>query len=97
MACTSRSGSARTSNGYRCRVEPNPHVETFGKRAICLDRLLDQRSNLDALEIEDRFARLHFFDIENVIEQPNEPLAVRVCDREQAACADPAASRPHCR
>ena len=50
---------------------------------ICFDRLLDQRSEFDALEIEDRFARFHFFDIQNVVEQANEPLAVRVCDREQ--------------
>ena len=63
-------------DGYRRRVEPNSNVRTFGNRAICLDRLLDQRSDLDAIEIEDDLARFHFLDIENVIEQANEPLAI---------------------
>jgi hypothetical protein len=39
---------------------------------------------LDALEIEDDPVGLHLFDVEDIVDQPDQPLAVRLRDREQA-------------
>src|SRR5262249_11406829 len=61
-------------------IETYPHVEAIRVGAISLDHLLDKRTCVDPLEIENDLSRLDLFDIENVVDQTNEPLAVTVRD-----------------
>ena len=64
-------------------LKPNSHAIAFGECPIGLDRLLDQRSDIDATEIEDDPSGLHLLDIENVVDEPHQALAVAVRDRKQ--------------
>ena len=73
------------SSGCTRVLEPNSHAVGFGESSIRLDRLLNQRSNLDANEFEDDASSLHLLDIENVVDESHETLAVGVRDRDQAA------------
>jgi hypothetical protein len=58
------------------------------------DHLLDQRADLDALQIEGDPSRLDLLDVENVVDQANEPLAVGVSDGGQPQDGIRTKSRP---
>ena len=68
----------RTAGSSRTR-----DAVALGKAAVGLDRLLDQRAHVDALEVEHDLAGLDLLDVENVVDQPHQPLAVLVRDLEQ--------------
>ena len=79
-------GIAAHFAGFRRGIEPNPHAVTLGESAIGLNRLHDQRTNLDSFENEDDLAGFDLLHFENAVDQPDKPLAVRVRDRDQTYC-----------
>jgi hypothetical protein len=69
--------------GHRRRVESDPYAVVVREAAIGLDRLLHDRVRLDAPESEGDLVGLHLLDVQNIVDQPDQPLAVRLRDREQ--------------
>ncbi len=67
----------------RIRIEPHAHGKSVGIAAIGVDHLLDQRAHIDPLEIEDDFAGFDLFDVEDVVDEPHQPLAVGLRDGEE--------------
>ncbi len=67
----------------RCRIEPHAHAKAVGKAAIGVDGLLDQRARVNASELEDGLAGLDLFDIENIVDEADQPLAVALRDADE--------------
>src|SRR5665648_964391 len=67
----------------RGSVELDPHPVALGESTIGFDRLLHERPYLDSLQDEDDVAGLDLLDVEDVVDEPDEPLAVGVGDGEQ--------------
>src|ERR1700685_2899706 len=57
-------------------LEPNSHAIVFGEALIGVDRLPNNRSNVCAPEIEDNAPGFHLLDVENVVDEPHQALAV---------------------
>ena len=57
-------------DGCGCWIEPHPHVAALGKSAVSFDHLLDERTDLNAPEIQDNFSGLDLLDSDNVVDEP---------------------------
>src|SRR6185503_18848401 len=55
----------------------------FSEAATRLDRLLDQRASVDALEIEHDLPSLDLLDIEDVVDEPYQPLTILMRNGEE--------------
>src|SRR6202795_3736540 len=69
--------------GRRRGIEPNVHAVALGETAILLNRVRHQRTKVERAQIEYDAAGFELLDGENVVNETNQPLAVRVRDREQ--------------
>ena len=75
-----RIGAHFGQNG--CGVEPESHAKAFGEAAAALDRVLDQWSNLHPHHVKNDFPGFDLFDIENVVDESDQALAVPESDGE---------------
>src|SRR5260221_1298303 len=70
--------------GVRRGVKPYAHTAAIGEAANGIDRLLNKGADLDTLQHENDLAGLDLLHVEYAVDKPNQPLAVRARDREQA-------------
>ena len=66
-------------------VEANADVEAVGKTAARLDDLLDQRARAEALKLKRGLAGLDLLDVEDVVDEADEPLAVDLGNADQSS------------
>src|ERR1700682_6501794 len=67
----------------RRSVESNVHAVALGESAILLNRVRHQRTQVDLTQIEHNAAGFELLDIENVVNEADQPLTVGVRDREE--------------
>src|SRR5450755_1761542 len=68
-------------------IKANIHAKAFGEAAIGFDGLLCGKPQINPRKLERDAPRFDFFHIENVVDQANQPLAVRVGDPHQLLLA----------
>jgi len=59
-------------------LEADRNAEFLGEAVICLDRFLDKRADLNRLAMGLHRPSFHVLDIQDVIDEANETLAIRV-------------------
>ena len=67
----------------RCLVEPEAHTKVVREGAIGFHGLFQQGTQFEIFEMKDDLASLDPLQVEDVVDQPHQPLAVGVRDREQ--------------
>ena len=78
-----------------CHAGKSTTVERRTIGAVCLNCLRDQRQQRDRLQGEDQLAGLNLLDVQNVVDQPNQAVAIRAGNVSAWAAVLSAIGRPN--